>query len=111
MRSIKNRSACNTALVPSMYHTTPFSLTPIIAMGSSEKWCAIQDDCDLPISNGLITEAVVASSYSDYGSVSKLALRSVESGLLSGNATDLINSTCRYPFCVAVLSFTFKNTK
>ena len=80
-------------------------------MGSSEKWCEIQDNCDLPISSGLLTEAAVAPSNPDYDSLSRLALRSVESGLLSGNETNLINSTCHYPFCVAVLSFTIKNTK
>lgn len=80
-------------------------------MEVSEKWCDIQDDCNLPISNGLLTEAAVASSKLDYDPLSKLALRSMDSDLLGGNATDLINSTCHYPFCVALLSFTIKNTK
>lgn len=80
-------------------------------MEGSEKWCELQDNCDLPISNGLLGEAAVARSNPGYDSLSRLALRSAESGLLGGNATDLINSTCHYPFCVAVLSFTIKNTK
>ncbi len=87
---------------------TPFRL---IAMEGSEKWCEVQDNCDLPISNGLLTEAAVDPSKPGYDSLSRLALRSVESDLLGGNATDLINSTCHYPFCVALLSFTIKNTK
>ena len=92
--------------------TTPIYTTAlVIVMEGSEKWCDIQDNCDLPISNGLLTEAAVAPSNSDYYPLSRFDLRSVESDLLGGNATDLINSTCHYPFCVALLSFTIKNTK
>ena len=79
-------------------------------MEGSEKWCDVQENCDLPISNGLLTESAIVPSNPEYDS---LSLRSVpvERGILGGNATDLTNSTCRYPFCVAVLSFTIKNTK
>lgn len=81
-------------------------------MEGSEKWCDLQENCDLPISNGLLGETAVVPNSPDYDSLpSRLALRSVESSLLGGNESALINSTCHYPFCVAVLSFTIKSTK
>lgn len=83
-------------------------------MESSEKWCALKDNCALPISNGLLADpAAIQNPTLMDESMSRFAfaLRSVEDDMLGGNESDLTNSTCHYPFCVAVLSFTIRNSK
>ena len=78
-------------------------------MENIEKWCNVQEDCDFPISNGLLGDPDETSA--DYGLTFPFTLRSLEADMLGGNESNLTNSTCLYPFCVAVLSFTIKNSK
>ena len=80
-------------------------------MESSEKWCGLQDNCDLPISNGLLADADVLSNPLAVSSASQSVFPLMSEDVLSGNESNLTNSTCRYPFCVAVLSFTIEGTK
>ena len=44
--------------------------TWIIAMESSEKWCNLQENCDLPISDGLLNEPAIVSSNPGFDSLS-----------------------------------------
>lgn len=81
-------------------------------MEGRETWCDIQQQCDFPISNGLLNDPAAASDLSDdSGMPLPLTLRSLETDMFAGNESNLTNSTCVYPFCVAVLSFTINNTK
>ena len=88
----------------------PTLLVGRFGMETSEKWCALKDDCDLPISNGLLDETASGlNPTSDPMSKFPFHLRSVD--MLGSSELNLTNSTCVYPFCVAVLSYTIKNTK
>lgn len=93
---------------PSLVESTLLVSGP--AMESSEKWCDLTDDCDLPISNGLLGElAITQPPTLDPMPRLPYSLRSVD--VLASPELNLTNSTCHYPFCVALLSFTIKNTK